>query len=432
MKKIFLWIVWGMFLCQGCDRFLDIQPKGYTIPSKYDDYRQLMNYAQMAKALDHYPVYITDDAQLGSGDEENNFTSMDDEIKNLYAFEHGAVFNDGVSDPIWNYAYNRIYVCNTVINNIMSVTDASESDKLNLKSEAMVARAFEYLCMIGVYAPAYDAATASTDYGLPLISSEDVADLNYSRSTVEQVYTAIKQDLDDALPALLDKTPNTFRPAKNVAYGFLARMYLMRGEYDKALENAKKALEVSEELVDLTEYTAKPNAYIGRIVRKDDPSSPYPEGMDNPENIYVRYPPSVFGLQMAVYASQELLDIYDKDLAPGAVDKRRELWFVDDEYSGVEFRGYTIFMPYIRANLALNNMEVILTAAECYAREGGTENLAEAARLYNLLRDHRIENNVHVTFANADEALVKVLEERRREFAFLGIYRFVDLKRLNK
>lgn len=124
--------------------------------------------------------------------------------------------------------------------------------------------------------------------------------------------------------------------------------------------------------------------------------------------------------------------IYDKDLAPGAVDKRRELWFVDDEYSGVEFRGYTIFMPYIRANLALNNMEVILTAAECYAREGGTENLAEAARLYNLLRDHRIENNVHVTFANADEALVKVLEERRREFAFLGIYRFVDLKRLNK
>ena len=85
-----------MFLCQGCDRFLDIQPKGYTIPSKYDDYRQLMNYAQMAKALDHYPVYITDDAQLGSGDEENNFTSMDDEIKNLYAFEHGAVFNDGV------------------------------------------------------------------------------------------------------------------------------------------------------------------------------------------------------------------------------------------------------------------------------------------------------------------------------------------------
>ena len=94
--------------------------------------------------------------------------------------------------------------------------------------------------------------------------------------------------------------------------------------------------------------------------------------------------------------------------------------------------GNTIFMPYIRANLALNNMEVILTAAECYAREGGTENLAEAARLYNLLRDHRIENNVHVTFANADEALVKVLEERRREFAFLGIYRFVDLKRLNK
>ena len=66
MKKIFLWIVWGMFLCQGCDRFLDIQPKGYTIPSKYDDYRQLMNYAQMAKALDHNPVRICTDSLMSS------------------------------------------------------------------------------------------------------------------------------------------------------------------------------------------------------------------------------------------------------------------------------------------------------------------------------------------------------------------------------
>ena len=44
----------------------------------------------------------------------------------------------------------------------------------------------------------------------------------------------------------------------------------------------------------------------------------------------------------------------------------------------------------------------------------------DKAVVWNLLRQHVREN------------LVKVLEERRREFAFLGIYRFVDLKRLNK
>lgn len=432
MKKVLLYISVAMLLLQGCNDFLNIQPKGYTIPAKYEDYRQLMNNAQMGKALDVYPVYITDDARFGSGDISNNFTSLDDNQKNLYSFARGAIFNQGQADNIWHYSYERIYVCNTVINNIMNVTDVSESEKLNLKAEAMVARAFEFLSLIGCYAPAYDKATASSDYGVPLIFSEDVGNISYVRSSVEAVYTQIKKDLDEALPYLLDKVPNTFRPAKNVAYGFLARMYLMRGEYDKALENAKVSLTVSEELVNLNEYTAKPLAYIGRIVRKDDMKTPYPEGISNPENIYARYPPRVFALQLSVYASQDLLDVYAKDLGVGAMDKRRELWYVDDTYGGDVFEGYSAFCQYIRANLALNNMEVILTAAECYARKGGSGDLTEASRLYNLLRDNRIENNVHVTFTNADDALVKVLEERRRELAFLGTFRFIDLKRLNK
>lgn len=433
MKKFFNYLILGVFLLQGCDDFLNIQPKGYTIPSKYDDYRQLMNDAQlMAKALDHYPVFLTDDAQLGSGDELNNYTSKNDNIKYLYSFAHGPIFNDGQSDNIWHNSYKRIYVCNTVINNVMKVTDASEADKRNLRAEAMVARAFEYLAMIGCYAPAYDAATAATDYGLPLIFKEDVSNISYTRSSVEEVYMQIKKDLDDALPDLLDQVPNSFRPAKNVAYGFLARMYLMRGEYDKALENAKLALGVSEELVDLTKYTAKQNSYIGRIVLKEDMKTPYPEGMNNPENIYARYAPTVFELQVDVFASEDLLAVYAKDLDPGAVDKRRELWYSDDEFNSDAFPGYSVFCQYIRANLALNNMEVILTAAECYARAGGADNLREAARLYNLLRDHRIENNVHATFSDAEDALRKVLDERRREFAFLGTFRLLDLKRLNK
>lgn len=434
MKRVLLYImvVMPLALLQGCDDFLNIQPKGYTIPSKYEDYRQLMNNAQMAKASDGYPVFITDDARFAGGDISNNFTSLDDNQKNLYSFAHGPIFNQGETDNIWYYSYERIYVCNTVINNIMAVTDVPESDKLNLRAEAMVARAFEFLCLIGCYAPAYDKATASTDYGIPLIFSEDVGNLSYERSRVEVVYTQIKKDLDEALPHLLDKVPHSFRPAKNVAYGFLARMYLMRGEYDKALENAKASLIFSEELVNLTEYTAKPNAYIGRIVRKDNMMVPYPEGIANPENIYARYQPQVFGLQLSVYASQDLLDVYAKDLGEGAVDKRRELWYADNTFGGDIFDGYSVYCQYIRANLALNNMEIILTAAECYARKGGSGDLTEASRLYNLLRDNRIENNVHVNFTNPEDALRKVLDERRREFAFLGTFRFIDLKRLNK
>ena len=53
MKKIllliYLFIAWGI---QGCDDYLDIKPKGYTIPEYYDDYVLLMN---------GMPLYTTSD-----------------------------------------------------------------------------------------------------------------------------------------------------------------------------------------------------------------------------------------------------------------------------------------------------------------------------------------------------------------------------------
>lgn len=431
MRKILLLFVMGMVLFQGCDKFLDIQPKGFTIPTKYEDYWRLMNYSSIYKILDRNPLFLTDDVVLGNEGEENDFISQSDAVKNLYSFAHGDIYSDGVSDPIWEGTYKRLYTLNAVINNVLDSEDATQAEKRMLRAEAMVTRAFEYLCLITCYAPAYDKVTASTDYGLPWVNSEDVNDIDYDRSSVEEIYANIRKDLDEAGPFLLDYCPNTFRPAKNVANGLLARMYLLQGEYSEALKYAKKSLEVNEKLVNLTEYMAKEGLSIGRIVRIDAPDDTYPEGVNNPENIFVRYLPSVFSIQ-GMFASKELMAVYDKDLPVGAVDKRRELWYADDEFEGTAFKGYTMFVPYIRANLALNNMEIILTAAECYAREGGAANLKEASRLYNLLRNNRIEGNVEVNFTDAEVALEKILEERRREFAFLGIYRFMDLKRLNK
>jgi hypothetical protein len=160
--------------------------------------------------------------------------------------------------------------------------------------------------------------------------------------------------------------------------------------------------------------------------------TPYPEGIDNVENIYSRYMPATYGLNEVVFASNDLLNVYKKDLPFGQVDKRRALWFSDNKFSTYDFPGRTIWCPYISANVALNNMEVLLIAAECYARAGGAANLTEAEKLYNMLRRNRILNYTDVMFANADDAIFRVLDERRREFPFLGTYRFIDLKRLNK
>ncbi|MEG2780336.1 MAG: RagB/SusD family nutrient uptake outer membrane protein [Bacteroidales bacterium] len=433
-KVIYIFLLATVIL-QSCNSFLDIQPKGYTIPSKYEDYRQLMNYAQMYKASDSYPNFITDDVLMGGeGSTECNYIDLATEEKNLYTFEHGDIFADGDEDGLWNYSYQRIYTCNTVINNVLTAEGGTVKERKVLCAEARVARAFEYLIMIGCYSPAYNKATAATDYGLPIITKTDVSDITWERSSVEEVYKFIKTDLDEAVPDLLDAVPYSFRSCKSVAYGFLARMYIMREEYDKALENAVAAIKVNKSLVDLNGYTINHNKGIGRIVKITNPEMSFPDGKNNPENIFPRYAPYVFGLSTSVFASQDLLDTYKKDLPAGAIDKRKELWFVENEFPswGMSFPGYTMYMPYTYSNLGLSTMEIILTAAECYARRATGNDLNESANLYNYLRDNRIENNVHVSFANAEEALRKVLDERRRELPFLGATRLIDLKRLNK
>ena len=56
----------------------------------------------------------------------------------------------------------------------------------------------------------------------------------------------------------------------------------------------------------------------------------------------------------------------------------------------------------------------------------------KAMEYINTLRDSRIIDNVPLVANDNKDALVKVLEERRREMPMLGCTRLIDLKRLNR
>lgn len=434
MKRISIVLIAIVPSLLGCSKFLDLKPKGFTIPEYYEDYVKIMNSSNLGKAGDHYMIRMTDDVQHSSGDSVNNFSSLSESARRLYTFQNGDIFEaEGRdTDVLWSTSYNRIYAYNTVINNVMTVPDAREEQKRMLQAEALVGRAFEFLTLVSVYGKAYDPTTAASDYGIPLIESEDVGDLTYRRHSIQEVYDKIQKDLADALPHLATKVSNSFRPAKNVGHAFRARMYLNMGEYDKALADAKAALALNSDLVDLNEYGIRPgNVTTGRITKLPALTERYPEGIDNPENIYTKYANTVFQLNGSVFASDDLLAVYKRDLPADHTDMRRKLWYSDDALTTRSFPGRTIFAQYIRSNVGLNNMEVLLIAAECHARAGSASDLVEAARWYNLLRRHRIANYEDVTFADGRDALSKILDERRREFAFQSTFRFVDLKRLN-
>ncbi len=140
----------------------------------------------------------------------------------------------------------------------------------------------------------------------------------------------------------------------------------------------------------------------------------------------------------SVAASEDLLETFARNLPADGEDMRMSLFFSKDQFDpytrpGNEpnrFPGYTIFAPYIEMNIGFSTPEVLLIAAECEARVGDKD---KALAHLDKLRDMRIKNNVHFpTTYSKDEVLKMVIDERRTEFAFVGLTRLIDLKRLNR
>lgn len=401
----------------GCNDYLDIKPKGEKIPTTVSDYETLLNYESVQKVSDTYPAYLTDDVFLpdvAEGTATPGLNSVDQSIRNLYLFKK-EVFGDAQDDGFWFASYNRIYYYNTVIDNIMNADGSDEQQKLSIRAEALISRALEYLYLVNGYAKYYDVRTAESDPGVPLILDEDISKKNLVRASVKDVYAQIQSDLQTALPNLpMQAKGNAFRASKAAGYGVLAKMYLYMGNYAEALKAANEVLEINNSLLDLKKYAVvKTQSSIGR--------TNVPQDIDNPENIYIKFAPYVYGLSSKVFGSDELISLFSED------DMRLQVYFTKN-FRNIPTDKY-VWAPYLRANLAVSSPEIYLIAAECEAREGSIE---RAIALINKLRDNRIKNNTDIVATDRNDALQKVLEERRRELAMSGMVRYIDLKRLNQ
>ena len=401
----------------GCNDYLDIKPKGEKIPTMVSDYETLLNYESVQKVSDTYPAYLTDDVFLpdvAEGTATPGLNSVDQSIRNLYLFKK-EVFGDAQDDGFWFASYNRIYYYNTVIDNIMDADGSDEQQKLSIRAEALISRALEYLYLVNGYAKYYDVRTAESDPGVPLILDEDISKKNLVRASVKDVYAQILSDLQTALPNLpVQAKGNAFRASKAAGYGVLAKMYLYMGNYAEALKAANEVLEINNSLLDLKKYAVvKAQSSIGR--------TNVPQDIDNPENIYIKFAPYVYGLSSKVFGSDELISLFSED------DMRLQVYFTKN-FRNIPTDKY-VWAPYLRANLAVSSPEIYLIAAECEAREGSIE---RAIALINKLRDNRIKNNTDIVATDRNDALQKVLEERRRELAMSGMVRYIDLKRLNQ
>lgn len=396
---------------QSCQKYVDIQTQGSLIPTETINYRYLLNnnmtFGSTVSINDigTDEISITDAAQINGllQSTQNAF------FVNTYTWQSPIFPLPTDQDENWNKLYEIIYNTNVVMNEVPSSTGGSEAEKKALMAEAMVHRADAYLTLINMYAKAYSSANAN-EPGVPLLLVPDV-NTALTRASIQQVYDQIFKDLRDALPSLGKTSSINLLPTQAAAYAELARACLYTKQYPMAGKYADSALQIKSTLFDLQTTT----------------TFDFPRRFDNPEIILVKtaysrfsYPPTALRL------SDHILGLL------GTTDLRYELFTTDASMMGSNYTGRFFNMEsigqYENRNLGPTVPEMMLTKAEALARDGET---AAALDLVNQLRMKRFRTTDYTALSatNAQDALVKVLEERQRETFCRGL-RWFDMKRL--
>lgn len=147
----------------------------------------------------------------------------------------------------WIAAYRAINVANNVLANLSKVGDADQ--RAALEAEAKFIRGILHFELVRLYAQPWDADGANTGPGVPIsltaVANEETASVKVGRSTVEQVYAKVIEDLTTAEQGLPDERSGTnrYRGTSYTAKAFLARVYLQQGKFPEALSKADEVIQ---------------------------------------------------------------------------------------------------------------------------------------------------------------------------------------------
>jgi tetratricopeptide (TPR) repeat protein len=153
--------------------------------------------------------------------------------------------NNGVVQQIWARNYQAINATNVMMENISLVEDPDKAK--TMIAEAKFIQALAYFDLVRFFAKPYDATIgANTQLGVvirPKAIYDFSADLSAERSTVEEVYNLVINNLDDAYADL--PSDNGFYANKYAAKALLARVYLQQQNYAAALSAADEVIQDS-------------------------------------------------------------------------------------------------------------------------------------------------------------------------------------------
>jgi hypothetical protein len=442
-KQIIKWLPLMMvaLLISSCDKFLEEQPSKTTS-------LVVNTTAQINALLDSYVSFYSEENRVQIFSDDYGLTvdlynggrGPFNVMANFFFTFWDTEYIPDLSDSFWNGEYRKIFTANLALSNLSRVTGTDE-EKAVIRADAHFIRAYSYWVLANTYCLPYTDANKN-EMGLP-IKTETAFDTPMERQTLERTYQQIEADLAEALktPVTLTQSgrPRHWRASKAGVNAFAARYYLNRNNNAKAIEYANLALAEYSTLVDYNtemKYGRDQNITINSgTPQAQTVTLKYPYTHDNtdqtdmiPWKEFLYFRTLTYGSWWYV-PSLELLNLYDK------TNDLRYTYNIVESYSydrgmikpAYDYPGYIFFFKD-KIPSGPTVAEVLLIKAEAQAR---SNDAGGAMATLNILRAKRMKPGawVNLTATGKDDAIKKVLEERRREMPF--VQRWFDIRRYN-
>lgn len=406
-------IVVFLFGCKKQNKWLDEKrQQSDIVPSTLADYQGILDNTLSMNMV--FPTIGQVSADNFYFPEENAALVSGTE-RNAYLWNKN-IFEEVTNDYYWAYAC--IANANIVLDGLsnLSVNGGNQAQYNSIKGQALFFRAIMFSEIASLFCKPFDIATAATDPGICLRTTSNINHIE-PRSSVKKAYDQIITDLLKAVDLLPVSQSFKTRPSKPSAFALLARVHLLMADYPNAIRYADSTLKYSDKLLD----------FNNGIVSLTRPNR-FPDfATGNDEILFFAYGWSYYN----VVPDPQNTGIVDSVLYASYVedDLRRTYFYNPVSLGKAKFRGTYAGTNKNFTGLATN--EVYFIRAECNAR---LNNVTLALSDLNKVLAKRYKTGTYVDFgtSNAEVALVKILEERRKELPFTGQIRWQDLRRLNK
>lgn len=332
----------------------------------------------------------------------------------------------------WRIHYHLILNANKGLAALQQHSTDSEA-YYRAMGELLALRGYSYFQLVQLYGQRYVPAGDNSGLGVIIRSGTEPDYSSARRSTVEEVYQCIVDDLDKAIVNLKRVT----RGAKNhinlaVAYGLRARVALVMGQWDVAAAMSQQAIETSAATLQsgLSLQDGFNSITATEWLWGYSPSTGQNEGINsyfaymawNYGSTNVRSNPKV--INQTLFRTMSLTDMRRQWW-----DSTGKRWLPDVHYRHVKFQSFKFAVASGNSSqgdfVFMRLAEMYLIRAEALARMGAT---AEAQRTLTTLMESRDSEYAGCTLTG-QELVEEVLRNRRIELWGEG-FRFFDLKRL--